>query len=334
VVFTDRRIVLATLILFVLAGCTGNGGPGAATGPTAPGSTFGDDAPGTARIIGVVLDEEQLPVEGVEVGIRRQGENDVFGRATTDGAGSFAFYGLEAGAYSVLAGKIGYAAGARNVQIADGETAEVEIVLKLVASQGPYAKTQIQQGNIQCSSRTYPGVPLAGIVSPGWYTGVAICAIVGVPGLPPDKFLLNWEAPDGAEEFLLEMQWTSTQATGKGLQVALEHQGHINDGTPIYGSKVGPSPLAVYVNQDRMGIVRDAIKVDCRESKCNLVTRVFAAANTTELYMPVDPPAVPVFGAPPKKVDAGFVLDQKFDQYLTTFHYQTRPKDYTALADG
>ena len=269
-------------------------------------------------------------------------QSEIIQKATTDEGGGFTVLGLAAGDYDVFAAKLGYEPRAERVSIRSGEQTDITLQLAGVEIQRPYSLLQQQSGYLQCTVRASPGVPLAGVIAPGWYTGVNSCGVVaivipgGLPVYPPDKFALAFDVNDtGLREALLEMQWTSTQALGRALSVVMEAEDHVNDGTPTYGSAVGPSPIRVYANESVMQSVWAADKLDCgnatKKEGCEFGTRAFGSANTTNFDLPVDPPAFPVVGAPPKRVDVGWTQDQRFEQYFTSFHNMVMPADYTAL---
>ncbi len=326
--------VVFAMVTIGLAGCIGGGGDDLQTAnddPSGPAEVTED----TGGLSGTVTDEEGLPVEGAQVALQSPGKEGL--ETTTDESGFFSFSNVAPGTWQLFIQKLGFDSVGRQVSVNAGQVTEVQEALAAVAVEEPHAITQIQDGNIQCSIRFYPGVPLTGIVAPGWYTGVAVCAIAPIPTLPEDKFLLSWEIPEeNANEVLLEMTWQSTQALGRTLSVALEHPSHINDGTQTYGDLTGPSPLIVYASEAKIqNVTEENDEDDCVESKCNFTTRVFAAANFTELDWPTDPPTAPVFGQMHERLlDAGFVLDQKFTQYLTSFHFQQKPDAFTALPNA
>jgi carboxypeptidase family protein len=339
VVRTNRLVYLLGATMLFMAGCSG-GGPKATVGGAAPDSTVGVDAAGTGRIMGTILDEETLPIEGAQAGLSQAGQTVL--EATTDANGGFTMLGVAPGSYTLQASKLGFESFAVKIDVKEGETQTPELRLKSTALNLPHPVLLQQQGYVQCSVRAYPGAPLTGVpgvvgLAPGWYSGAAACNVtssfdVDPPGFGEDKFLLEWkDVPAGVQEMFLEMTWTSTQATGRGLQVALEHSDHINDGTPIYGTDIGVSPLSVYADRAQMAKVGTADKVDCAAEACEITTRVFAAANTTGLSWPTDPPSVPIFGPPSKRIDAALIIDQKFDQYLTLFVGMDKPADYTVL---
>jgi hypothetical protein len=217
-----------------------------------------------------------------------------------------------------------------------GEVSHQNIVLSQVAIEEAYHEILVQNGNVQCSVRAYPGVPtttMSGL--PPWVTGVAVCGLVSLPGFAPDRFLINYDVSAGAVEILAEMEWSSTQATGSALGVVLEHAGHPNDLDYTFGQMRGRSPLVVHANVTTVLAVQETSGIDCIADGCRLTTRVFAEAETTGIKTPVPLGPFPdPLGDPADRVDFGLTLDQRFVQYLTLFHLDPMPDGFSALAYG
>jgi hypothetical protein len=315
----------AALGLLAFSGCVSDDdgedlGDGTGNEPAGP-AQFTED---TGAIEGSIIDDQALPVAGVEVVIQE------LERSTrTDESGRFVFNNVEPGAYTILFSKLGFEAKGQTVNVAAGQATAVEVMLDPIAVDTPYHQTIIQEGRVGCGVRFYPGAPLVGVGDPGWYTGVAVC---GVYPVFPDQFLLTWDLPATATEINVDMEWQSNQALGRGLSVVLEHNGHANDADYTFGGDVGESPLMVYADTDKMLAVENTSGISCFDDGCPLYSRVFASANTTNLDWPTEPPTVPVFGQMHKRLlDAGIVQDQPFTQYLTHFHLMTKPDGFTAL---
>lgn len=327
--FVRVGIALCVLSSLVLSGCVGGGEANVAPSASdiAAPPTFDDN---TGAIHGMVVNAEDQPIVSASAGLVELPE----AVTTTSAAGDFTLSNIEPGTYTLAVAALGYEPAAKKVEVIAGQVVEATFILVELVGQEPFHLVQIKDGYIACSVRAYPGVPLGEpVIANGWYTGVAVCGLPGVNTALGDKFLLTWETQPGVRELLMEMQWSTNQALGKGLGLAFEHDGGINNGKPIYGSASGLSPLKIFANETRLLNVTEAMGVDCLESKCMQVTRAFAEANTTNLENPVDPPPVGQFGKPSRKIDAGVVVDQRFKNYLTSFHYGVKPELYTALAD-
>ena len=124
-------ILLAVLV--VASGCAEKApGVKATDDPT---DTQASVAPDVARIDGVVVDEEELPLPNVTVGLV---ELNLETKTGADGV--FAFGDLPAGKQSLVATRLGFEQSARAVDTKPGETTTVRIILKAVAIDTPYSE--------------------------------------------------------------------------------------------------------------------------------------------------------------------------------------------------
>jgi hypothetical protein len=331
----------AKALVFLLLGATMSGCIVAESAPTDKSTQAGQPAPEAAEpatfdettgaISGLVVNAEGLPIGGALAGIRETSAQTV-----ADVGGTFTFSNLPPGDYSLDISQLGYESTSKRVTVSAGEISHVNVALTEVAVEGPYYETILENGNVQCSVRAYPGVPtttMSGL--PPWTTGVAVCGLVSLPGFEPDRFLVTYELPAGAIELMAEMAWQSTQATGSALGFALEIDGRSNDPDATYGSPRGRSPLILPVNETKMQEVDIASESECIPEGCSLQTRVFAEAETTGLATPVPLGPFPdPLGDPADRVDFGITLDQRYVMYLTHFHVEGMPDGYSALGDS
>lgn len=321
-------VPVGILVTLLLAGCVESSGS-SQSNASAPPAEFDET---TGAIQGTVVNDENLPIESALVGIV-----ELRIEAVTDSQGRFTLSNVQPGTQNLIATAIGYEPAVRKVEVVQGSVIEQHFTLTADAVTTAYFKMRPQVGNVQCTVRAYPGAPTTGAGGlPKWTTGLAACGVANlsvVVPLPPDRFLLAWEMDKQVNEVLLEMEWKSTQASGRGLDVVLEHAGMYNSIPNTFGRDLGLSPLQVYVNNTTMLKLVETSGKNCYKAKCKVETRVFGAANTTEYYLPIDPPDVSPLGKPSRKVDAGFVFDQRFTQYLSTFYHMERPSTYTALKD-
>lgn len=333
--------MVATLLL---SGCvagesTSSGGSEATDAPPAAEAATFDDDKGALR--GTVINDEGLPVEGVLIGIL-----ELALQSSTAQNGEYSFSNLSPGEYTASAATLGYDSASKRVTIEAGAVAQVNFQLLPIAIDAPYHLSVQENGNIQCSLSWEPGAPLwvpnpsqptntsAGLLAPAWYVGLQACGVVGVPTFEPTKFILNWDNPPGTYELLAEMVWDSTQALGSGLSFAYEHPDGVNDGSPNYGITGGQSPLRDHVNHTQLLEVNTFHGESIEEDEFPTQARGFSNANTTNLALPVPIPAVPIFGAPQnQKADVGFVLDQRFVIWQTSFIDLPMPIGFSALAD-
>jgi hypothetical protein len=130
---TSRRVAarawLLLALMLVTAGCTsGQGNSSGAVAPTAS-SSWGE---GETGIQGLVVDAEQLPLVDATVTLFPGAQEVVTG---PDGA--FAFRGLEAGAYTLRATRLGYVPRELPQRVADGHMVEALLVLNPVPRAEP-----------------------------------------------------------------------------------------------------------------------------------------------------------------------------------------------------
>lgn len=312
--------------VLLLAGCVGSSGT-SSKDPAAPTAEFDEN---TGAIQGTVTNDENLPLANALVGIV-----SLKAETSTDSQGRYSLSNLPPGTYDLVATALSHVAAIRKVEVVAGAAVDANFILASEAAAVPTFKMTPKVGNVQCTVRAYPGVPTSGAGGlPKWITGVAVCGVANlsvVLPLPPDKFLLGWELQKEVNEVVMDMEWKSTQMSGRGLDFVLEHAGMYNSIPNTFGRAVGVSPIQIYVNNTTMMKLEETSGKDCWSSKCKVESRVFGAANTTEFYLPVDPPELGPLGKPSKKIDVGIVIDQRFTQYLTEFFHMEKPPNYSAV---
>ncbi|MBI2078188.1 MAG: carboxypeptidase regulatory-like domain-containing protein [Euryarchaeota archaeon] len=74
---------------------------------------------------GLVTDDEQRPIAGVEVTLA-----EIKATTTTDAAGRFTFNDLAPATYSVFFARLGYDALARKVEVKAGEVIDLNVVME------------------------------------------------------------------------------------------------------------------------------------------------------------------------------------------------------------
>lgn len=296
------------LIAVALSGCTGKGSKSEGA-PAVPSAAQAVADAESGSITGFVTDDQELPVPDAGVAIvGRRNETK------TDSAGRFTFNGLPPGTYQLAANKIGYEVATKIVTVNVGEISEVFIPLVPIPAEVPHEVVQPRTGVIKCSARWFPAIPVVGT------TGLAVCGVSPVDVVVGDKFLLTWIVSEkGAREAFLEMKWQTTQALGRGLLLIWELDGQSNNAAGTLGRREGVSPLTIHANEAKFEQLKSSFNTwDCFAKGCRFQTRVFASANTTNINSP-------------EKIDVGVVVDQPFTQYLTVFHYMTKPSEYTAV---
>ncbi len=127
--------VLAALLLctMLLAGCSGGGGNGG--GGADP--TDGPLKAGKGAISGLLIDDRFRPIPGGTILLTPIGLTQ-----TSDGNGEFAFTNLEPGAYLAAVQVEGHEAVPTNVEVAEDEYAELELMARRIVSEGGRIITQ------------------------------------------------------------------------------------------------------------------------------------------------------------------------------------------------
>lgn len=120
--------LLAALVVAAaaLAGCNDD----APSGPSAGTGTTGPLASGKGAISGLLINDVFRPVPGGLVLIQELGLT-----ATSDGSGQFTFVDLEPGAYLLRVQAEGHEAAPINVDVVEGQYAEVEVIARRVSSE-------------------------------------------------------------------------------------------------------------------------------------------------------------------------------------------------------
>lgn len=143
---TRTPLALTALLLLglLVAGCAEDASP-EATGPTpSPTSTADQDVgDGSSAIKGVVLDDEEIPVAGVDVALMELETN-----VTTDESGAYRFKDLAAGVYTLTFTHPGFKGAGRNADVGHAETVELDVILFPVVFDTPYDETLIFEGYI------------------------------------------------------------------------------------------------------------------------------------------------------------------------------------------
>jgi hypothetical protein len=199
--------LLLSLVLLAAAGCSGK--QAAAPGPAAASS---------ASVHGIVVSAAIVPLDGVALRLEPGGR-----LLTTGPDGAFAFDGLEAGAYTIEAGKPGY----RNVTIPVQAAAEgpvVKLVLDPDSRLGAY----------------YDAYTFDGFVDSSFNVIVAR----GNNARSSPNYTIGERAPDLIQ---MELVWESTQSLGDNLNLTAI----ANDGgaaVPDFAWADGPSPLLLAID--------------------------------------------------------------------------------------
>lgn len=148
---------LLALFMLPLSGCAGT--PSHATQAGGQDAPLAPEEPETGTLEGIVADAEAQPVAGVEVSLV-----ETLATQTTNANGTFRFTGLQPGAYTLVATRLGYEQAARQADVAAGQTTRLDVTLAaLRVTQDPYHFTvnhvaHIVAGNALATTIWYQGV--------------------------------------------------------------------------------------------------------------------------------------------------------------------------------
>lgn len=303
--------------LLALAGCVGGeatepkGGPADQQVPeAAPPAQFDE---GSGAIEGLVHDDSLAPLPGAQVALGELPEAS----ALADQEGRFTLSRVPPGSYRLFAQKLGYESAAKLVTVVAGEVTMVDVTLVPLPVVEPYYVVKNQRGLFGCGFTLRPVV------------GVAVCGVLSLflNLTQYDKFLLLWQISGKREEWdtgVMEMEWKSNQALGRGLTLIWEVDGCSNVRNGTFGRSTGPSPLKIELRNDQLDrAFENFTKASCATSKCNekkcdMHTRVFSAAETL---------------GPSSPADVGVTIQQPFTQYFSEFYNGEAPVPYTAFQD-
>lgn len=311
------------VLLMVLSGCSSASVPHSTDGPISKPTAQGGG--GTAAIQGVVIDDENLPIEAAQVGLV-SGLLESPLSVVTDAGGTFAFTDLPAGAYNLVAQKIGYRAPEpQAVAVGEDETKELEILLRPVPAAVPHTVK----------------IPDRGILS--WWaiyapaTGASPFPLPMGGQLPVVEFdtSLNWNTtddPSAIEAMVVEVKWTSNQPTTEELRVRVFVEGKFNGnaGVPPQWSFVdteATNPIRVVVPKERVQEIlatgaADANTPYCRPNNhpdvpyCKMASLVTAATGNTDS----------------DQFDFGIAVEQHYELAVSIFYRMQPDPDYSFFA--
>lgn len=185
--------------------------------PSTP--ALGDELSG---ILGQVLDEEMLPVQGANVKIESLPDAET----TTGEAGNFSFLHLPPGEYKLTASKVGYRVATHSVHVALGEYAQASLVLDAAPVSVARQVTYQAEGYIELA------VDAAGFWFPFNFTGT-----------PTSTRLVNQLEGD-AVTGVAAMEWEpSLPGTAKWMSLSFWFLSETLD------RQEGPSPLAIRTDE-------------------------------------------------------------------------------------
>lgn len=216
----------------------------------------------TGSIIGYVVDEEHLPLEGALVGFIEPYIAD-----TTDASGAFEIGQLTPGKWALYVIHLGHKADGLMVTVKPGEATKVTFVLPILAVEEPWSETRTFAGSFSYSVVTKP---LGFSWSPGnttadFETGDKSEAVTGV------VLALDWQSAQGIAD--------------SGLRMTAGIAGTRNGGLgQIAGTR---SPLVGLVDEDGVMRIQRSAGDECGgEDPCTI--RTSTGVNPALLGTPYD----------------------------------------------
>jgi hypothetical protein len=231
-------VVLAVLGCLTLGGCSG-AGDGAADEAADFDDTGVRATATTGILLGVVVDERIVPIEGAAVELTGAATEQAL---TTDAEGRFAFGDLEPGSYFIAVSHFLHAPAQTSAEVVAGEEEPpvVRVLLTRLFEQEPFSEASKFDGYIQCGYAN----PQVSTQCVDDYTRFV------VPGglAPQVRELVDHRSyvsgvSGGWQSIVLELVWEpSAQGTSDELFVITSH--YNRTGTHWYGRAEGAGPAA------------------------------------------------------------------------------------------
>lgn len=176
-------------------------------------------------ILGVVVDQAIVPLEGAKVRLLQTGTETV-----TNENGEFGFKDLEPGAYFIEVSLKSYTTVQSSTTVEAGVTPKpIRVALEFDPGSVPFWETLVFDGFIQCSTVTIA-------------LSLAVCSLPGIAGVPTDDEFIQYVPTQGDPTAVqVEARWDSTQPLGQNLRLQ-------NFGGSA--SLHGPSPLVIRENEE------------------------------------------------------------------------------------
>lgn len=293
------------LVTTILAGC-------ASGGTDAPASTNDDPlAPvewnaETGAIAGKLIDSSLLPVPRAAVVLE-----DTAHATTTSDSGSFGFSFVHPGTYSLSASAAGFDRVTTQVRVNAGEVTEVQVETTSIAGNVSYHETMTASGRIGCSVAVWQPTDVVAHNQP-----VGLC----VPLNTGFQTVFLIDSIEDVSGFWIETTWESTQIAGDGFttfwpfgnESGLSYIGVFNGSDPL-SDPVPPATFDAFLAED------DRSRLMCEETGCRLAGWHYTYANTLGNAYPVD---------------FAIQVDQPYDDFVTVFHGEAFPSQFTALPDA
>lgn len=284
-------------ILGVFSGCIGSGGSSEIVPPD-----LGDA--GGGAVAGVVTDASLAPLPGAVAAL--DGNERA---ATTGDDGRFRIVGVPPGKHTLFVQALGYESAATSVEVAEGQTTEVSVVLEVLPVIEPYHETTLFDGYMACAV----GFPRPAGTGPSNYDckDVAGNRIIHRVDVTPDL------ASD-----LTELVWSRNALTAP-RELKLERHTFVDCNNQCTGSNMDP----FYQSQGRSPHVvhtftpYDKITDAAPDGAYTVLYRVEA----TPWNLTVSAENIPF---------VVFTLEHRFDLYATMFYHEPGAPDFQARPDA
>jgi hypothetical protein len=257
-----KGLPLLAAAAVILAGCVTEEGSEAPARPVNVDAEFGED---TGAIVGLVLDEEQLPIAGAEVAIPALEKTT---RTADDGR--FALNHLPPGTHELTVLALGYQPATQRVEVEPGRATDAILIeLQALPSDAPFSRTDIRRGTLSglmwkltptcIYTDVHPLVKTCGGVRFGEIEAPVVghitqgCAVCETHTRDFDDFTPEWQTIVG------EVRWTpQSGVTGKGFHFDINAPnitrgtgGSINQADPYtFKKSANKAPIAIRVDKD------------------------------------------------------------------------------------
>jgi hypothetical protein len=310
-----RATSLFIVVLFV-AGCVSSEGAGPASGPAVDTTPRFDDATGALRVL--VLDDELNPIGNATVGLlfrNAEAETPPFTPQLTTVAGESVFSNLQPGAYDIQVVALGFESAGKRAEVVAGGVTEVQIVTPPLPSDAPYYET----------------LPAAGMVrSIVWRVGGACDTVVQ----PPLGTCLGYQARDVTVRHKLTPDW----ATIVDETIWIPNSAGFHQRAYVFATFPNVTDFSGVPDFKSPGHFEAGGKspVTMRIERQTLYDRNFPESNHyggdrgtrfRHLNNFDDVDAAGVFSA-------SAMIDQPMNVYITIFHKEVAPPEFSALPDA
>lgn len=307
-----RPFMLSSILLLaLLAGCADT--PGADSGKDPAFDDLDVDVDDdTGAILGVVVDDAIIPVEGVLVMLRGAQKS-----METDAQGRFVFDGVPAGTHFIETSKINFESVQTSVDVVAGDSDPpvVKVQMKRLFTGTPYVQGVQFQGFIACAFQ-------AGLTAPCITDYTQVVPGCGSGCVPPLRTAMG-DARDTMVEVdanwqthIAEVVWEpSAQGTSNSLGL-IYRDFPVGGANHQYGAVAGPSPLHL------------RFEVGVRHgTQSGSASEMIPAEGYDQI--------IAFVGTRADDEPVSLTLQQEFEMFLHTFYHGKPPEGWSFLAgDG